>query len=131
MHRKEQFFSSKPAPTDSDNEGSEIDDTVKSYQNIVILELVRNNDQAGVSKWLQDPRCNVNESDIYGNYATTIAASNNNFVILELLYDAGAKLNVTDGAACSPLDYAKENENDAMTLFIEDGIAAQKQGLSK
>lgn len=129
MRNKGQFFS-KSAAMDSDNEGTEIDDAVESYRNIVILELVRNNDQVGVSKWLQNPNCNVNESDLYGNYAATVAASNNNFVMLELLYEAGAKLDVTDGAELSPLDYAKENENDDMAAFIEEGIAAQKKGFS-
>ena len=118
MHNRGQFFAGKSAARDSDNEGTELDDAVESYQNIVILELVRNNDQVGVSTWLKNPLCNVNERDIYGNYAATIAASNNNFVMLELLYNAGAKLDVTDGAKLTPLDYAKENENAEMATFI-------------
>ena len=94
------------------------DDVDAAYRNIVILELTINNDEVGLESWLQNPACDVNEADIYGNCAVTIAASNNNFIILELLHAAGAMFDVIDGDENSPLDYAKINNNTAMVNFI-------------
>ncbi|PJD93790.1 MAG: hypothetical protein CK423_06700 [Legionella sp.] len=112
MPKDIQFFSD----TESDSEG-------EVYQNIVLLELTRNNNITGVQDWLKNPICDVNEHDINGNYAVTIAASNNNFRILELLCKAGAKLDVTDEWNQSPYDYAVENENTAMQEYIQGHIA--------
>lgn len=99
---------------ESDSEEEEV------YRNIVLLELTRNNSVVGVTDWLKTPICNVNEHDIFNNYAVTIAASKNNFRILELLYEAGANLDVTDEFGCSPYDYAVENENIAMQEYIKE-----------
>ena len=53
MPKDIQFFSD----TESDSEE-------EVYQSIVLLELTRNNDVIGVSDWLKNPLCNVNEHDI-------------------------------------------------------------------
>jgi ankyrin repeat protein len=111
MPKEIQFFSD----TESDSE--------EPYRNIVLLELTENNNFTAVQDWLKNPRCNVNERDAHGNYAVTIAACNNNFRILELLFASGAKLDVTDESGLSPYDYAVENENTAMQEYIREHIA--------
>ena len=60
----------------------------------------------------------------------TIAASKNNFRILELLYEAGAKLDVTDENGLSPYDYAVENENIAMQEYIKERTITKMLGPS-
>lgn len=119
MPKEIQFFSD----TESDSEE-------EVYQSIVLLELTRNNDVTGVNDWLKNPLCNVNEHDIFDNYAVTIAASKNNFRILELLYEAGAKLDVTDENGFSPYDYAIENENVAMQEYIKEHTTTKMLGPS-
>jgi hypothetical protein len=99
----------------------------EAYRNVVILELVKNNDDVGLRAWLENPACDVNEADIYGNCAVTLAASNNNFVILELLHGADAMFDVIDGDGLSPLDYVEQHHNSAMANFIRSCVQAKPQ----
>jgi ankyrin repeat protein len=127
MHNKGLFSSS--SGKGPDDESTELDDIRdEGYRHIVLLELVRNNDETGVKRWLQNPACRVDETDQFGNCAVTIAASNNNFMILAMLVEAHANLNVTDAAEHSPLHYAQENENDDMVEFIQSKCPAAKFG---
>lgn len=112
MPKKDRFFS------DSDDE--------QTYEPIELLELIKDNDEIGVTECIENHECDVNEHDLYDNYPVTKAASNNNFVILRLLFEAGAKFDVVDGFGKSPLDYAKKNENTDMEVYIRECIRAQK-----
>lgn len=93
------------------------------YINIVIIELVENNDYEGLKQWLESGNnYDINEKDAQGNCAVTIAACNNNFMILELLASFDARFDVVDGCGNTPLFYAEENGNKDMEDYIRERI---------
>jgi hypothetical protein len=118
----------KPEIVMPENKNKASDDYIdEAYRKVVILEFIINNDDVGLRAWLTNPACDVDEADMYGNYAVTLAASNNNFVILELLQGAGARFDVSDGDNLSPLDYAEQHHNTAMANFIRSCVDGQPQ----
>lgn len=64
------------------------------------------------------PKVNVNERDGYGDCAVIQAALRNELVILKILVEAGANLNVRSPNLMSPLDYARFNNNEEMIQYI-------------
>lgn len=74
-----------------------------------------------VQKYI-DAKYNINIVDEYGRSATIIAAERNDFEMLKMLVDAGAKLDVKDKFESSPLEQAKKNNNQEMIDFIENKI---------
>lgn len=78
-------------------------------------------------KKLIDARYDVNEKDEEGNTPAIIAASRNDFKMLKMLVDAGAKLNVTNDNGDSPLQFSQQFKNTEMENFINSVITTQFQ----
>lgn len=67
----------------------------------------------------------VNEKDNEGNAPVIIAASRNDFKMLKMLVEAGAKLNVTNDNGDSPLQFAQLFKNAEMQSYIQTMVPTQ------
>lgn len=66
----------------------------------------------------------VNEKDYNGDYAVVVAAERNDFKILKMLVDAGARLDVQKYV--SPLQWARHNKNQQMIDYIVEKLRDPK-----
>lgn len=63
-----------------------------------------------------------------------MVASGNNFEILKVLVEGGAKLNVRDGFEQPPLSLAEDNKNQYMVNYIKEKAeveSSKSSGLTK
>lgn len=111
-------FNNVGIDTDSDDE--------PVYEQIIVIELVINGQVKDLENWICDSRCDVNETDIYGNCGVIAAAARNDLKILKILFEAGANLDVVDHVDRSPMSYAKKHNNTKMIDFIEENIYASR-----
>jgi hypothetical protein len=101
--------------TDSDDE--------PAYEQIIVIELVINGRTEDLEAWICDPRCDLDEKDIYGNCGVIAAAARNDLKILNILFEAGANLDVVDHVDRFPLSYAKKHQNTKMIEYIQEKLS--------
>lgn len=109
--------------TDSDDE--------PAYEQIIVIELVINGRAKDLEAWICDPRCDVDEKDIYGNCGVIAAAARNDLKILKILFEAGANLDVVDHVDRSPLSYAKKHKNTKMIEYIQENLSISRPTITK
>lgn len=114
MPKKFGVFSNTSLDTDTDSDDEPV------YEQVIVIELVINGQTKDLENWICDPRCDVNETDIYGNCGVIAAAARNDLEILKILFEAGANLDVSDHVGRSPMSYARKYHNESMIDFIEE-----------
>ena len=89
-----------------------------AFRYVDIIEYAKKSMIDDVSRCIQSGH-DINAKDYYGVTAIQVAAENNNFSMLRILIEAGAKL-VEQNDGTTVLGWAKYHENKEMIEFIEN-----------
>ncbi len=90
--------------------------------NVQLIDLVSLGQKEAVEELIKKSGKNfdVNEMDACGNLAVIIAAERNDFPLLKLLVENGARLDLEDSRGRTVKGWAEKNKNQAMLEFIND-----------
>ena len=119
------IFNNAGADTETDT------DDEPAYKQVIVIELVMSGQARDLENWICDPRCDVNEKDIYENCGVIAAAARNDLSILKILFEAGANLDVVDHVGRSPMSYAQKYNNTKMIEYIQENLSISRPTFPK